>query len=306
MDKGHSLGIKVDNVCHHYAEGVPALSNINFEAGAGLHGLLGENGAGKSTLMRIICTVMPPSVGCVSVCGFDVVSERNDVRRLLGYLPQEFGAWRRQTVSEVLDTLASLSGLTARQQRLARVQEVLMMVGLQKVSKRRVGHLSGGMLRRLGVAQALVHDPRVLVMDEPTIGLDPEERLKFRQLITELGRERVILLSTHIVADLGASCEQIFMLSGGQLSFAGNPQELVDKARGKVWQIEAEPSENIEAVLPDSFELVARQTRDGRAILRGVSHDGRVPERAQAAENITLEEAYLSFTAVGAKHEAVH
>ncbi|MEX2963282.1 ATP-binding cassette domain-containing protein [Microbulbifer sp. TYP-18] len=302
MTYQQALDIRVENVSHQYRQGIQALKNVSFELGTGLHGLLGENGAGKSTLMRIICSLLSPSAGNVCIAGFDVVKERHQVRQLLGYLPQEFGAWRNHRVSEVLDTLAMLSGMTASRDRHKRIHEVLAMVGLDKVAGRKVGHLSGGMLRRLGVAQALVHNPRILVMDEPTVGLDPEERLRFRQLIGELSRDRVILLSTHIVADLGASCEQLCLMVQGQLKFCGKPQDLVNRAAGKVWQVSLSRAD--EASVPDSFEVVSRQTRDGQSLVRGVCHDHRIPEGAAAADNITLEEAYLAFTVDTGKHAA--
>jgi ABC-2 type transport system ATP-binding protein len=175
--------ISAEGVGHVYENGTVALDDVSLEIGTGLFGLLGSNGAGKSTLMRTICTLLVPARGRVRVGGFDVVADRRAVRGLLGYLPQHFGAWRLQTVTETLDALASFSGLTDGNVRRRRIGEVLESVGLADVAHRRVKQLSGGMTRRLGVAQALIHEPKVLVVDEPTVGLDPEERLRFRQLI---------------------------------------------------------------------------------------------------------------------------
>ena len=165
--------IVAEGVRHTYKSGAVALNNVDLEIGTGLFGLLGSNGAGKSTLMRIICTLLVPTHGRVTVNGLDVVTERRAVRRLFGYLPQEFSAWRLQTVSEVLDTLAALSGLGDPRARRRRIDAVLESVGLTKVAGRKVKQLSGAMTRRLGIAQALVHEPHVLIVDEPPVGLRP-------------------------------------------------------------------------------------------------------------------------------------
>lgn len=285
--------IVAEGVKQVYAGGTVALDDVSIEIGTGLFGLLGSNGAGKSTLMRIICTLLVPTRGRVTIGGLDVVAHRREVRRLFGYLPQEFGAWRLQSVKEVLDTLATLSGLYDRQTRRRRIDEVLEAVGLAQVADRKVKHLSGGMTRRLGVAQALVHEPKVLIVDEPTVGLDPEERLRFRQLMAELGRDRVIVLSTHIVADLGSRCREIALLDRGKLAFRGAPAQLVAMAAGRV--IEVRVSEGAEAELANRMELVARRATRGEIVLRGVLREGDSPANACVAADITLEEAYLAF-----------
>ena len=283
--------IVADSVRHTYKSGTVALEEVNLEIGKGLFGLLGSNGAGKSTLMRIICTLLVPTGGHVKVDGLDVVKDRRAVRSLFGYLPQEFSAWRLQKVSEVVDTLAALSGMSDAKARRRRVAEVLESVGLSKVARRKVKQLSGGMVRRLGVAQALVHDPKVLIMDEPTVGLDPEERLRFRQLMAELGRDRVILLSTHIVADLGSGCSDLALLDKGRIGFRGSPAELVAKAAGKV--IEVSVAETAEGAVAERMEVVARRAESGQIVLRGVAKEAL--DGARPVEDITLEEAYLAF-----------
>jgi ABC-type multidrug transport system ATPase subunit len=282
-----------------YKGGTIALDEVNLSVGTGLFGLLGANGAGKSTLMRIICTLLVPTAGTVRVTGLDVVADRRKVRGLFGYLPQEFSAWRLQTVEEVLETLAAMSGLKEAKARRQRVAAVLESVGLAKVADRRVKQLSGGMTRRLGVAQALVHEPKVLIMDEPTVGLDPEERLRFRQLMAELGRERVILLSTHIVADLGSGCGDLALLHRGRIEFRGSPAELVALAAAKV--VEITVSETAEAALIDKIEVVQRRPEAGRMMVRGVLLDGPV-EGSRPVNDITLEEAYLAFMVSRGRH----
>jgi len=285
--------IVANGVKHVYKSGTVALHEVSLEIGTGLFGLLGSNGAGKSTLMRIICTLLEPTAGTVKVNGLDVIADRRSVRGLFGYLPQEFSAWRLQTVEEVLDTLAALSGLKDGKARKQRIAEVLESVGLTKVARRKVKQLSGGMTRRLGVAQALVHDPKILIMDEPTVGLDPEERLRFRQLMAELARDRVILLSTHIVADLGSGCSDLALLDKGRIEFRGSPAELVALAAGKV--VEMTVAETAEAEVSAHLEIVMRRAESGKIMLRGVIKDGAVPAAARPVDDVTLEEAYLAF-----------
>ncbi len=285
--------IVAEGVSQIYKNGTVALDDVSLQIGTGLFGLLGANGAGKSTLMRIVCTLLVPTRGRVLVNGLDVVKQRRDVRGLFGYLPQEFSAWRLQTVREVLDTLAALSGVREAATRRRRISEVLESVGLGKVADRKVKQLSGGMTRRLGVAQALIHEPRVLIVDEPTVGLDPEERLRFRQLMAELGRDRAIVLSTHIVADLGSGCNDIALLDRGTVAFRGAPAELVRRAGGRV--VEITVPETAEADVAQRMEIVQRRSSGGTTVLRGVVSDGSTPAEARLVDDITLEEAYLAF-----------
>jgi ABC-type multidrug transport system ATPase subunit len=286
---------------HVYPGGTVALDGLDLEFGTGLFGLLGPNGAGKSTLMRIVCTLLVPTAGQVSVGGHDVVGERTAVRGMLGYLPQEFGAWRLQRVEEVLDTLALLGGLRDRATRRRRIGEVLKQVGLDEVADRKVKKLSGGMVRRLGVAQALIREPRLLVVDEPTVGLDPQERLRFRQLMSSLGQDRTIVLSTHIVADLGSSCNDLALIDGGKIVFRGSPARLMEHARGRVFTITVGAAE--EARLEAQCEIVSRLGEGERRRLRAVSRDGSLPPGAEVVADPTLEEAYLAFMAARGRAE---
>ncbi len=294
--------IVASGIRHVYRRGTVALDGVDLEIGTGLFGLLGPNGAGKSTLMRILCTLLVPTSGTVAVGGHDVVRERRAVRQLIGYLPQEFGAWRLHRVQEVLDTLAFLSGLRDTGARHKRVREVLEAVGLDQVADRKVKKLSGGMVRRLGVAQALVHDPRFLVVDEPTVGLDPEERLRFRQLMARLGRERVIVLSTHIVADLGSGCSDLALIDRGQVVFRGSPARLLEHAQGKVVEVTVPAS--AEADLAQALEVVSRSADNGQVSLRGVLRGEQLPSGARPVAEPTLEESYLAFMAARGRAEA--
>ena len=293
--------IEVEGLTHTYKGGHTALSDVSLSCGTGVFGLLGPNGAGKSTLMRILCTLIPPATGSVRVCGFDVTTDRQSVRENLGYLPQEFGAWRLHRVEEVLDTLARLSGMHDKQARHARVDEVLAQVGLAETRDRKVKKLSGGMLRRPGVAQALVHEPKVIIVDEPTVGLDPEERIRFRRVMADLGRDRTILLSTHIVADLGAACREVALLDTGTIVYQGPPAELVRRAAGAVFEISAEGDaiESLEA----QYDIVSTNVSGNTVTLRGVSAEG-LPEGAAPVAEPSLEEAYMAFMAARGRSSA--
>ena len=293
--------IEARGIGHTYKGGHTALADVDLALGTGLFGLLGPNGAGKSTLLRIIATLLKPTRGTMAVCGHDATREPLEVRSLIGYLPQEFGAWRLHRTEEVVDTLARMSGLSKRRERRRRVAEVLATVGLESVADRKVKKLSGGMVRRLGVAQALVHEPKVLIVDEPTVGLDPEERMRFRQLVTRLGKDRTILLSTHIVADLGGGCREISLLDGGRVVFHGAPSALLDQAAGRVFEINTDAAgmERMEF----AYEIVSRTPAGNGIALRAVTTDA-IPEGANPVESPTLEEAYLAFMAARGRSEA--
>ena len=292
--------IEAEDLGHTYKGGHTALDGVDLALGTGLYGLLGPNGAGKSTLMRIICTLLVPTRGAARVCGHDVTKERRRVRERIGYLPQEFGAWRNHRTEEVLDTLARLSGVSNKKERRRRVAETLELVGLDAVADRKVKKLSGGMVRRLGVAQAMVHEPQVLIVDEPTVGLDPEERMRFRQVMADFGRDRTILLSTHIVADLGGGCRQIALLDDGRIEFQDSPEALLEQAVGRVFEVTvgSEAAERFEM----DYEIVSRSASASGVTLRGVSANG-LPEGATPVATPTLEEGYLAFMAARGRTE---
>ncbi len=231
--------MQVDIVRLHKDYGrVQALRGIDLAIADGMFGLVGPNGAGKTTLMRIVTTLLTPTSGSVRVDGHDVTREPGVVRRLLGYLPQEFGLWRRLTAFEVLDYVASLKGIAPASRRREEVARVLETVRLTAEARRAVGGFSGGMRQRVGIAQALLGDPKLLVVDEPTAGLDPEERIRFRNFLTDLSGERAVILSTHIVADVESTCSRMALLRGGELVYVGSPEGLCRQARGKIWEVE--------------------------------------------------------------------
>lgn len=212
-----------------------------------MFGLLGPNGAGKSSLMRILVTLMQPSSGVVKMNGFDLLKERDEIRSMLGYLPQDFRFFSQLKTYEFLDYAARLAGMKETRKRREAVDKMLEEVGLFEARDRQANKLSGGMKRRLGIAQALINDPKIIIVDEPTTGLDPEERIRFRNLLSSISTQDVIIiLSTHIVGDISSSCTDMALLNKGGLAFKGSPDELVTRAEGKVWLIQASEEEYLE------------------------------------------------------------
>jgi ABC-2 type transport system ATP-binding protein len=232
------MSITIKNLNHYYPNGKHALKDINLEIPSGMFGLLGPNGAGKSTLMRILVTLMEPSEGEIYISGYNISTQRKEVRSILGYLPQDFRFFAKYKVHEFLDYAAVLSGMNNSSIRKKAVDEMLEQVGLYEVRERYASKLSGGMKRRLGIAQALIHKPQVLVVDEPTTGLDPEERIRFRNLLSQAsGQDTTIILSTHIVGDISSSCSDMALLNQGNIMFRGSPEEMLKQTEGKVWRL---------------------------------------------------------------------
>jgi len=233
------MSISIRSLNKIYPNGNHALKNINLEIPTGMFGLLGPNGAGKSTLMRILVALMEPTSGEVDVFGYNLLKERKEVRGILGYLPQDFRFFAKYNTYEFLDYAARLSGMNNRGKRRQAVDEMLESVGLFDVRERYAGRLSGGMKRRLGIAQALIHNPKLIIVDEPTTGLDPEERIRFRNLLAKISEQDVtIILSTHIVGDISSTCNCMALMNKGELAFFGSPEEMREKAVGKVWRMQ--------------------------------------------------------------------
>lgn len=233
------MKIEIKNLTKTYSGGFKALDSVNLTITEGMFGLLGPNGAGKSTLMRILVTLMQPTSGQVLVDGRDISGYRKEMRKMVGYLPQDFRFFAKLRSWEFLDYAARLGGMNSKKEREARVDEMLESVGLYEFRNRMANKLSGGMKRRLGIAQALIARPSVIIVDEPTTGLDPEERIRFRNLLSDLGRsDTVIILSTHIVGDISSTCNQMALLNEGTLIYHGTPDQLVEQAIGFVWRAE--------------------------------------------------------------------
>lgn len=257
------MQININALSKVYPNGHRALDNLDLTINSGLFGLLGPNGAGKTTLMRILVTLLAPTSGQVTVDGLDLHKDRARIRAQLGYLPQDFAAFAKLTTSEFLDYMAKLAGLRRNSQRRQAVDHMLDQVGLFDVRDRLANKLSGGMKRRLGIAQALIAEPRIIIVDEPTTGLDPEERIRFRNLLTDLGQgDRIIILSTHIVGDISSTCEDLALINHGQVAFKGSPAELVQQARGHVWQISV-PAQQREVVEDRYAVISAMPGQDG-------------------------------------------
>lgn len=227
--------LSLQSVNYQYSGGHRAVSGMNLELGPGILGLLGPNGAGKSTLMRMLATMTRPSEGRILWNGTDIVASPNALRATLGYLPQDFGVYPALSAREFLGFLAAVKGLSGAKAR-ERVDHCLSVVGLSDAADRRLGEFSGGMRQRVGIAQALLNDPSLLIVDEPTVGLDPEERMRFRHLLTDLAGERLVILSTHIVSDVEASATALAVMTAGALRFHGTPEQLIARAAGHVWE----------------------------------------------------------------------
>ena len=230
------MELKIENLSKTYASGVQALKDVSLTIGSGMFGLLGPNGAGKSTLMRIIATLQEADAGSAFLDGIDVLKEKDKVRRVLGYLPQEFGLYPKVTAFELLDHFAHLKGVVNRRERRALVDGLLRQTNLWEARHRKLGTFSGGMKQRFGIAQALIGDPKLIIVDEPTAGLDPEERVRFHNLLSEIGEQVVVILSTHIVSDVSDLCQSMAIIHEGKVLLTGAPLELARSLHGRIWQ----------------------------------------------------------------------
>jgi len=228
--------LSISSISKTYPNGVRALDDVTIDIPVGMFGLLGPNGAGKSTLMRTIATLQQPDTGKIVFDGIDVLGEPDRLRRTLGYLPQDFGVYPRISAEGMLDHLAVLKGIVSKSQRKQLVDALLQQVNLHQVRKKALAGFSGGMRQRFGIAQALIGDPKLLIVDEPTAGLDPEERVRFHNLLSEIGEDRVVILSTHIVEDVADLCPRMAILANGKIVREGAPYDLTAELEGKVWR----------------------------------------------------------------------
>ncbi len=228
--------LKIEGLSKTYPNGVQALRDVSLEIPKGMFGLVGPNGAGKSTLMRTIATLQEPDTGTIRLNGLDVLREKEKVRRILGYLPQEFGVYPKVTTEVMLDHLAVLKGIMNSRERKETVEGLLKMTNLYKYKKRKLGTFSGGMKQRFGIAQALLGNPALIIVDEPTAGLDPEERNRFLNLLSEIGENVVVILSTHIVEDVSDLCSRMAIISEGRVLLTGKPGDVIKNLKGNVWR----------------------------------------------------------------------
>lgn len=227
--------LKIQNLSKTYPNGVKALSDVSLEIPAGMYGLLGPNGAGKSTLMRTISTLQQPDTGTIHFDELDVLNNPAELRKKLGYLPQDFGVYPRISALNMLDHMAVLKGFTNKKQRRELVDSLLQQTNLYDVRKKALAGFSGGMRQRFGIAQALIGDPQIIIVDEPTAGLDPQERNRFLNLLSDIGENKVVILSTHIVDDVTNLCPRMAIIAKGQIVREGKPSDLINSLRGSVW-----------------------------------------------------------------------
>jgi ABC-2 type transport system ATP-binding protein len=295
------MRLEISNVSKSYRGGKQAVSQVSMHVRPGVLGLLGPNGAGKSSLMRVLATITRPSGGLVTWNGTDIVRRPDALRRVLGYLPQDFGVYPNLTAVEFLRYLAAVKGLGARSAR-ARVDELLELVNLTDARKRPLGKYSGGMRQRVGIAQALLNDPGLLIVDEPTVGLDPEERMRFRNLLGELAGDRIVILSTHIVSDVEAVAEDIAILAGGRLVRRGTPEELLRAADGRVWELVV-PAPALAEVR--ARHLVSRTVRTAEGVRTRVLA-GSPPAAGAVPVKPDLEDAYLHAVRSAAFRQPEH
>ena len=266
-----------------------ALNGVSLEIGNGMFGLLGPNGAGKTTLMRIICGILESSYGSIRINGIDVKEKREELQGLIGYLPQDFGTYENLSAYDFLSYQAILKNITDSAEREERVAYVLKAVGMYERRNEKIGSFSGGMKQRIGIAQTLLHLPRILVVDEPTAGLDPRERIRFRNLLVDLSRERVVIFSTHIIEDIASSCDRVAVLNKGDLKYLGQPLEMVKLARNYVWQCEIDERE-FEKIRAD-FNIVHHIKTDNKIKIRLLAAEKPMAEAYNVSP--TLEDAYL-------------
>lgn len=232
------MKIEIEKLTKEYEGGVVALQDVSLQIGPGVFGLLGPNGSGKTTLMSILATLLAPTRGTIRVNGWDIRREKAEIRRVLGYLPQDVGLYPSMTVYEFLDYMALLYNMNDPKQRRTAIDEAMQHTNLTALRDRPVGNLSGGQQQRVGIGQAILNSPSLLIVDEPTTGLDPEERIRLRSLLAELGEDRIVLLSTHIAGDIEAVADNLAILQRGKLRFWGTPEQLLEKIADKMWRVE--------------------------------------------------------------------
>ncbi|MEW6367527.1 MAG: ABC transporter ATP-binding protein [Acidobacteriota bacterium] len=253
----------IDRLSKTYPNGVRALADVSLRIPTGMFGLLGPNGAGKSTLMRTIATLQEPDTGSVRLNGLDVLKQKDEVRRILGYLPQEFGVYPKVSAEALLDHFAVLKGIQNAKERKETVKALLHRTNLHGVRKQKLGSFSGGMKQRFGIAQALLGNPKLIIVDEPTAGLDPGERRRFHNLLSEIGENIVVILSTHIVDDVSDLCAQMAIISNGRVLLTGEPLQAIQDLRGKIWKktiLKAELDEYHRTFTVISTRLVSGKT----------------------------------------------
>jgi ABC-2 type transport system ATP-binding protein len=282
--------LTIAQLSHTYANGTRALDDVTLDIPRGMFGLLGPNGAGKSSLMRCLATLQQPSAGRIAFDGIDVLAEPARLRAMLGYLPQDFGVYPRVSAWDMLDHLAVLKGVAGRGERRETVESLLQQVNLWEVRKKAIAGFSGGMRQRFGIAQALIANPRLIIVDEPTAGLDPEERNRFNNLLAEIGENVVVILSTHIVDDVTDLCPRMAIMVGGRIVRSGTPQALIAEMAGRVWQGEVAKEDLADA--RSRMAVIATRLRGGRPVVHVLADAAPAPGFTPVEAG--LEDVYFS------------
>lgn len=294
--------LSIRNLSHRYPNGVQALTRVHLDIPKGMFGLLGPNGAGKSSLMRTLATLQQPTTGTIRFNEIDVLQQAERLRRTLGYLPQDFGVYPRGSAQELLNHLAILKGITSKKDRRDQVERLLVETNLYEVRKKRLATFSGGMRQRFGIAQALLGDPQLIIVDEPTAGLDPEERNRFHNLLSDIGENRVVILSTHIVKDVTDLCTQMAIMARGQVVAQGTPDSLIRALEGCVWR-KAIAREALEATKAQ-HNVLSTHLSAGEMHVR--IHAEACPGLEYHSVAPTLEDAYFFATLFGAPGNSDH
>lgn len=290
--------LQIRSLSHTYANGTQALSDVSLDIPHGMFGLLGPNGAGKSSLMRCIATLQEPTQGDIRFGDIDVRQQPQALRAVLGYLPQDFGVYPRVSALDLLDHLAVLKGIASRGERRETVDALLQQVNLWDVRKKAVAGFSGGMRQRFGIAQALIGNPQLIIVDEPTAGLDPEERNRFNNLLVEIGESVVVILSTHIVDDVTDLCPRMAILAGGRIVASGAPRELIGALQGRVWASAVDKAEL--PALRQRLPVIATRLREGRTHVHVQAE--ACPGPGFEPVTATLEDVY--FATLAAQRQA--
>ncbi|WP_020567791.1 ABC transporter ATP-binding protein [Neolewinella persica] len=291
------MELRIENLNKTYGNGVHAINNCNLTIDQGMYGLLGPNGAGKSSLMRTIATLQEADSGSITLGDIDVLNDKDAVRRILGYLPQEFGVYPKVSAENMLDHVAGLKGINNRKERKELVGALLNRVNLYDKRKSNLGTFSGGMKQRFGIAQALLGNPKLIIVDEPTAGLDPTERNRFHNLLSEIGENTIVILSTHIVEDVTNLCNDMAIICLGQVITTGHPAELVKEVQGSVWSKSINKAD-LQAHM-EAFRVISTRLKAGKTEIHVFSENQ--PDSSFAAVNADLEDVY--FTRIGERME---
>ena len=283
------MELKITSLSKTYPNGVQALKNVDLTIPTGMFGLLGPNGAGKSTLMRTIATLQEADSGEIILDGMDVLNQKNDVRKQLGYLPQEFGVYPKISAEMMLDHFANLKGIINKKERKDLVKSLLEQTNLYHVRKKNLSGYSGGMKQRFGIAQALIGNPKLIIVDEPTAGLDPAERNRFHNLLSEIGENIIVILSTHIVDDVSDLCKNMAIINEGQLLLQGEPNEVIKNVEGKIWEKVIEKNELKEH--QEKYNIISSRLYTGKIIIHALSEEN--PDSFKLVTP-SLEDVYFS------------